>query len=314
MSEVLAVQAWGRGADKGHGLGRWAVAPRTDSEWLRRRIGRELRALRESAPDRLGRKITTAQAADELGCTQPKVTSIELGKHRLQWRDVRDLLVFYQAADTEAARLVSWAKRSSEPIWWEPYAEVVEDWFADLVGGEGEATREITYEHGLIPGLLQTEAYAEVLTRASSMVSKEHRDLVVELRMERQHRLLEGEPLELVALIEESVLDRPVGTGEIMKQQLGHLLVMSKQKNVTVQVVPTSAGVHPAVDGAFILLEFGDFPPSVFVQHHTAIGGQYSDDQVLVDTFRIAINDVRKMALSPRDSASLICARADQYS
>ncbi|QUH00887.1 helix-turn-helix domain-containing protein [Saccharopolyspora erythraea] len=290
------------------------MTPRTDSGWLRRRIGRELRTLREATPGPDGRKITTTEAARELGCTQPKISSIEAGKHRLQWRDVRDLLRFYGASDIETERLVKWAKRSNEPIWWAPFADVVEDWFADLVGAEGEAEREITYAHGVLPGLLQTESYIRALTDRSPMVAPEQRELVVGLRLERQHRLSEDEPLELVALIEESVLSRPVGSPEVMREQLEHLASMSKRDNVVIQVLPTAAGPHAAVDGAFTLLEFAEFDPAVYVQQHPAIGACYSDDQRLVDTFTMIAKEVRKLASSPRESLSLIRDRADEFS
>ncbi len=289
------------------------VSTRTDSAWLRRRIGNELRELRRTACQRLGRNITTSDAAAELGCTQPKITHIEQGKYRLQWRDVRDLLAFYGATESETTRLVNWAKRSSEPIWWEPFAEVVEDWFADLVGGEGEAEREITYQHGLIPGLLQTEDYIRSLTTASPMVAREEQELVVGLRLERQHRLHEEEPLELVALIEESVLSRPVGSSQVMREQLDHLVSMAKRENVTIQIVPTAAGPHAAVDGAFILLEFAEFQPAVYLQQHPAAGARYSDNQALSDTFMMIAKEVRKLALSPRESLDVIRARAEEF-
>lgn len=285
------------------------MAPRTDSGWLRRRIGRELRTLRDAAPDRLGRKITTSDAAQELGCTQPKITSIELGKHRLQWRDVRDLLLFYEASENETNRLVSWAKRSSEPIWWEPFAEVVEDWFADLVGGEGEAEREVTYEHGLIPGLLQTKEYATAMTAASRTVSDDQRDLVVALRLERQYRLVEEEPLELVAVIEESVMHRPVGSSSVMAGQLEYLLDAGDQDNITVQILPTAVGPHVAINGAFILLEFAEFGPALYLQHQPAFGGRYSDDPNLTTTYEKIASEIQDLALTPKASAKRIRAR-----
>lgn len=289
------------------------MAARSDPTWLRRRIGGELRALRESAQQRQGRKITTHEAAVELGCAQPKITSIEQGKHRLQWRDVRDLLKFYEASTADSERLVAWAKRSTEPIWWQPFAEVVEDWFAELVGGEGEAKREITYEHGLVPGLLQTERYASVLTERSPVVRPEHRQLVTSLRMERQDRLIdEDDPLELIAIIEESVLYRTVGGPEIMREQLEHLLGVNRRPNVTVRVIPTSVGPHAAIDGSFIMLEFAELSPAVYLQHHPVIGARYSDNAELMKTYAKIAKDIQQQALSPKDSAALIRETADK--
>ncbi|WP_019853727.1 helix-turn-helix domain-containing protein [Actinopolyspora mortivallis] len=283
------------------------MTPRSDAGWLRRRIGRELRTLRELAPERTGRKISTSEAAAELGCTQPKITSMEQGKYRLRWRDVRDLLDLYGATASEKTRLINWAKRSNEPIWWAPFSEVVEDWFADLIGGEGEAQREITYEHGLVPGLLQSRQYVEALTRASPMVDEQQHDLVVGLRLERQNRLLDEEdPLVLEALVEESVLWRPVGSEEVMREQLDHLVKMGRQSNVDVRVVPTSAGAHAAIDGSFILLEFAEFLPAVYLQQHPVMGARYSDEREVGEAYTQVANQVREVAYGTEESLALI--------
>ncbi|KGI80699.1 hypothetical protein IL38_15180 [Actinopolyspora erythraea] len=291
------------------------MTSRSDAGWLRRRVGRELRTLRERAPERVGRRISTSEAATELGCTQPKITSMEQGKYRLQWRDVRDLLELYGATDSEKTRLVNWAKRSNEPIWWAPFSEVVEDWFAELIGGEGEAEREITYEHGLIPGLLQTRKYIEALTRASPVVNQQYHDLVVGLRIERQHRLFDDEyPLKLEALIEESVLSRPVGSEGVMREQFAHLVSLGNYDNIDIRVVPTSAGAHAAIDGSFILLEFEEFQPAVYLQQHPVVGARYSDEREVADVYTDIAKQVRDVAYSQEVSLELIDSMSRDFS
>ena len=155
------------------------MAIRTDAVSLRRRIGARLRHFRREA----GR--TTSEAAGELGCSRGKISQMEAGMYRLQYRDVRDLLRFYGAPESEAETLVEQAKRSSEPSWWEPYSDVVEEWFAFFLGSEGEAVREFNYEQLVVPGLLQTRDYAAALTEASRSVAPGNRTKVAELRLER---------------------------------------------------------------------------------------------------------------------------------
>lgn len=280
---------------------------RSDAAWLRRRIGRELRALREGSIGPNGKPITTPQAAEELGCVQSKITNIEQGKNRLNWRDVRDLALFYGAPDATRDRLIEWAKRSTEPLWWSPYAEVVRDWFADFVGGESEAEREVSYEQMIVSGILQTKRYAEAITELSGPhLSKRDRELVVSLRMERQERLHEDQPLQLEAFIEETVLRRPVGDPSIMREQLQALIDASLHENVSIRVLPTSLGYHPGVEGRFDLLEFEEFPPAVYLQHRAVAGARYGDDPDLVDDYKLIVNELRRIALSEAKSVGLI--------
>ncbi|GAA4829958.1 helix-turn-helix transcriptional regulator [Saccharopolyspora rosea] len=277
------------------------MAIRTDAVSLRRRIGARLRHFRREA----GR--TTSEAAGELGCSRGKISQMEAGMYRLQYRDVRDLLRFYGAPESEAETLVEQAKRSSEPSWWEPYSDVVEEWFAFFLGSEGEAVREFNYEQLVVPGLLQTRDYAAALTEASRSVAPGNRTKVAELRLERQRRLEAERPLVLDVVIEEAVLRRPIGGRDVLADQLRHLLTMGELPHVTVQVLPTGVGAHSGMDGKFVLLEFEDFTPGVFLESHPVLGARYDvEDPVLIDTYSSIAKALRKEALGRRESKTFI--------
>ncbi|GAA4878236.1 helix-turn-helix transcriptional regulator [Saccharopolyspora cebuensis] len=249
----------------------------------------------------------TNEAAEELGCSRGKISQMEAGMYRLQHRDVRDLLRYYGAPPEESATLVEQARRSAEPSWWAPYAEVVEDWFAFFLGSEGEAAYEFNYEQLVIPGLLQTTGYATALTAASRTVEPEHRSKVAELRLERQRRLAEPIPLALDVVIEEAALRRPIGGSEIHGAQLRRLVEMAERPHVGVQVMPTSVGAHSGMDGKFILLEFDDFSPGVFVEGHPVLGARYDvEDPVLIGTYRGIAKALREEALDQEESKAFI--------
>ncbi|WP_295141773.1 MULTISPECIES: helix-turn-helix transcriptional regulator [unclassified Saccharopolyspora] len=274
---------------------------RSDPASTRRRIGAALRQFRNEAGK------TAEQAAEELGCSRGKVSQMEAGMYRLQHRDVRDLLRFYRVPETEVENLVAQAKSSAEPSWWEPYADIVEDWFAFFLGSEGEAAREFNYEQLVIPGLLQTRDYAEALTEASRSVAAQDRRAVAELRLERQRRLHDSAPLRLDAVIEESALRRPVGGVEILRGQLAHLVKVATLPHVRIQVLPTSAGAHSGMDGKFIVLEFASFSPGVFLEGHPVLGARYDvGDPLLAETYLAVAKSLRNEALSEEDSREFI--------
>ncbi|MER5389818.1 helix-turn-helix transcriptional regulator [Saccharopolyspora sp. NPDC002686] len=277
------------------------MATRTDPASLRRRIGARLRHFRSQAGK------TTNEAAEELGCSRGKISQMEVGMYRLQHRDVRDLLRFYGASESEVEIAVEQAKRSAEPSWWAPYADVVEDWFAFFLGSEGEAVREFNYEQLVVPGLLQTNDYAAALTKASRSVSAENQAKVTSLRLERQRRVVEQNSLKLDVVVEEGVLRRPIGGWDVLRAQLTHMLEMSKLPHVGVQVIPASVGAHSGMDGKFVLLEFEDFSPGVFLEGHPVLGARYDvEDPVLIDTYSSIANALREEALSQSESARFI--------
>lgn len=273
------------------------MSERTDPVSLRRRIGVKLRQARTGA------RRTTNEAAAELGCSRGKISQMEAGMYRLQHRDVRDLLKFYGVAHSEAAPVVEQAKRSAEPSWWAPYADVVEEWFAFFLGSEGEAVREFNYEQLVVPGLLQTSDYAAALTVASRSVPDEDRQKVADLRMERQQRLLEPNPLELHAVFEESVLRRPIGGRDVLREQLRHLVEMADLQHVEIQVIPTDVGAHSGMDGKFVLLEFEEFDPGVFLESHPVLGARYDvEDPTLTQTYASIAKALRSEALDQGQS------------
>ncbi|WP_139219540.1 MULTISPECIES: helix-turn-helix domain-containing protein [Actinopolyspora alba group] len=274
---------------------------RVDPASLRRRIGMRLRHARTKAG------LTTNEAAAELGCSRGKISQMEAGMYRFQHRDVRDLLKFYGVPQAERDPLVEKAKRSAEPSWWSPYSDVVEEWFAFFLGSEGEAIREFNYEQLVVPGLLQTRDYAAALAEASRSVAAEDHQEVANLRLERQRRLDDPDPLVLHVVLEESVLWRPIGGVGVLRAQLRRLIEMSALRHVEIQVMPTGVGAHSGMDGKFVLLEFAEFGPGVFLESHPVLGARYDlEDPKLIETYSSIAKALRDEALDQRQSVELM--------
>lgn len=285
------------------------MATRTDPTVRRRKLGLELKRLREAANKKM------IEVAAELNCSQAKISSIETGRYKVQPRDVRDMLAFYDVTDIEITdSLMQLARQSAEKSWWHSYSSAVPDWFGTYVGLEAEARTMKTFASHVIPGLLQTEEYARAVTLASFRTEATKPDDVVNLRKARQERLAGSNPLELWAIIEEPVLHRRVQSSEILCRQLEHLAEMARQSNIHVQVLPLSVGVHPGMANPFILLGFPDdiLPEVVYFDH--GIGALYLEDADEVAKYRQAFNHLVGEALGTDASLNIIRKTIEELS
>src|SRR3989440_6069488 len=129
----------------------------------RRRLGSELRRLREAAG------LTCEQAADHLECSASKISRLETARVPARAIDVQALCLLYDAGDEQTGVLVALARESKTEGWWQRFDGVLPDWFGTFVGLEAEAATIRTYEIQLVPGLLQTEGYARALFETADL-------------------------------------------------------------------------------------------------------------------------------------------------
>src|SRR5699024_5388943 len=128
---------------------------RSDPSALRFLIGHDLRATRERS------RWKQSEAATTLGCSQAKINYLESGKTQQQPEQVHTLLQAYGAEIEHVDRMTSLAGRADQGTWWAPFGDVLPDWFKTFVGLEGLATTAATYASLVLPGQLQTAAYAD---------------------------------------------------------------------------------------------------------------------------------------------------------
>jgi transcriptional regulator with XRE-family HTH domain len=273
------------------------VAERSPSalRWL---IGVELGNFRK----RTG--LNQAEGARKAGLTVAKMSHLETGERRQHPADIAKVLAAYGAPQHDINRLTSLAEVPDESTWWGAWQDVVPDWFGTFVGLERLAAKEFVFEPILIPGLLQTEAYALELSRAGRRVRPDHAERLVEVRMERAQRLTAGNPLQLHAAVNEQALRLRVGTSEIMKAQYEHLIALAERPTVTLQVVVPERGPHDAVTGQFVVLDFDNARPVAYTEVQD--GAMYVQHPGEVDTYRESSRSVEEVALSPDDSLRLI--------
>ncbi|MBV9013929.1 MAG: helix-turn-helix domain-containing protein [Pseudonocardiales bacterium] len=278
------------------------MADRDDPLALRWLIGVELTNFRKRA----GRRAT--EAAKVINCSPGKIGHLESGRNQQQPAEVTALLRYYGADLADIERLASLAGGADRPTWWAPWTDVVPDWLRTFVGLEGLASTVSDYATFAVPALLQTHEYSLAATVGGSRVRPDHAERVVGLRMDRQRRLdSEGAPLRLLALIEESVLDRPIGGPAVLRRQLEHLISQADRDNVEIRMLPTSVGLHDGGVGPFTLLDFAQAQSIAYIE--IVDGALYVQDQAQVSGYTRTVASLRELALSPADTREAIRAR-----
>lgn len=264
-------------------------------------LGAQLRRLREAA------EISPAEAAYAIRGTNSKISRMELGKVSFKERDVADLLTMYGVTDPiEREEFLKLVGESNEPGWWQRFADSMPHWFQDFVGLEESTSRIQAYELQFVPGLLQTEEYALAVSSgghpAVADTDARHR---VALRLKRQKLLNRPDAPQFWAVIDESVLHRPIGGREVLRGQIDHLLEVTKQRNITLQVVPFELSGY-AAEGSFTILRFGEpeLPDVVYLEHLN--GALYLDKLDEIERYSRVLDRLVVDAKTPEQSRQLL--------
>ncbi|MEW9513490.1 MULTISPECIES: helix-turn-helix domain-containing protein [Streptomyces] len=265
-------------------------------------LGSQLRRLRES------RGITREAAGYSIRASESKISRMELGRVSFKARDVEDLLTLYGVADVaERDALLGLAREANVAGWWHSYGNALPGWFQTYVGLEGAASLIRIYEVQFVHGLLQTEAYAHaVVSRGMRGASEADIERRVALRLERQKVLVSERAPVFHAVLDEAALRRPYGEREVMRAQLRHLIDMSEQPNITLQVMPFSYGGHAGESGSFTLLRFPESDLSDIVYLEQLTSALYLDKPEEVAQYEKAMGCLRKDSPGPEESRDLL--------
>lgn len=273
----------------------------------RRRLGAELRRLRET----LG--MTAEEVAGRLMVSQSKISRLENGRRSISQRDVRDLCDVYNVDDERIrAGLMEMAKESRQRGWWHEFNDIP---YSVYIGLEAEASSIRAYESSFVPGLMQTQEYAEAVvlgTQPDTDATAVRRR--VEVRLKRQSRINGENRLgSLWAVIDEAVLRREVGSRAVMAHQLAQLLDLSSRSNINLQVIPFSHGAHPGMTGTFSLMEFPESADSTVVYFEGVTSDLYLEKEADVRRYTGLYDHLRAAALGVAESRTLITKIAEGY-
>jgi transcriptional regulator with XRE-family HTH domain len=279
----------------------------------RRELGALLRKLREE------KNLSVKQVTEHLLCSPSKISRIETGQRGATLRDVRDLCNFYGVTDeAQRARLMTLAREGKQQGWWQSYDLPFA--LPTYVGLEAEAVCIKDYDSAVIPGLLQSREYSravhrEPLPEPAERESTEDRvEQRVEARLRRQELLtrVDPPPLRFWAILDEAVLHRVIGGPAVMREQLEMVVEKMKLPNVTLQVIPFSAGAHPALDSTFNILEFSGEMPDIVYSEGLA-GFIFMEGAADIRRYQRVFDTLTAKAATPEQSADLIRKISRQY-
>ncbi|MBV9140049.1 MAG: helix-turn-helix domain-containing protein [Pseudonocardiales bacterium] len=269
-----------------------------------RQLARALRRLREKTG------LSLEAAAPKLDWSASKLSRIETAQQGVDVHGVRSMLDLYHAGGPEWTEIIDLTRQARRKNEWHVYG-ISDRGYLRL---EVDAVVVHNYQLAYVPGLLQTEDYMRTLFQNSRRRPTDAEiDLDVQARLCRQRRLTEEPALELVAIVDEFALHRPVGGIEALRAQLRHLVAASDLPSVCLQVLPASLGAHSGMDSSFTVLGFSDpdEPEIAYIEH--AASALHLNKEAEVQTCKLVFDQLRSEALSPRDSVALIERLAAEF-
>ncbi|MFF4508013.1 helix-turn-helix domain-containing protein [Streptomyces sp. NPDC001401] len=233
--------------------GRMATPSRGSPAIQRLRLRSELRQARKSAG------LTQKSVADEMEWSPSKLLRIEAGEVGISVNDLRSLLALYEISDPGKISILLGLARGSRKMPFVEYRDIYGKEFLDFLAMESSAFVTRTFQPLALPGLLQTEEYADEIVRAYTpeRFSDQQRSRMVEARMLRQEAL-DRDHAEFFFILDESVIRRQVGGPGVMRAQLRRLAELAAHPRREIMIFPFSQGAHAASQGPFTLFEFDE--------------------------------------------------------
>jgi transcriptional regulator with XRE-family HTH domain len=281
----------------------------------RRRLAAELRAIREG----MGRSGDAVAAA--LKWSPSKISRYERAKTSLPPKEVERLLDYYKITGERRKMLLALAQDATMKGWWEEpeYSNTISDDYRQFIGLEHEATSMAIWHVDVVPGLLQTEAYARRIISSYSRVEPVAPGAIGRLVRVRMHRqqVLQRDGLHIEVVLDESVLQRKIGDANIMRGQLLYLAEIAGRPNVEIRILPLDAD-HTVVGESFVVFGFGAGEAEAVLQDVVATeqmrSGFILEGERETYLHRIAYQMLAASCLDPADSKARLVKAADSWS
>jgi transcriptional regulator with XRE-family HTH domain len=190
-----------------------------------------------------------------------KVIRIETGAVGLSATDLRALLGLYQINDqARSDELLELARAARQSSWWSRYRADISAQYLQYIEYEEAASILRMYEPLLLPGLWQTQEYATAIIRelADPGTPEALIRARIEIRMRRQELLDRDSPPTIFCVLDESAIQRTIGQRDVAPRQIARLIDLASRPNITLDIVPFSAGFHRGMLEPFLIAEFPD--------------------------------------------------------
>ncbi|GDY29552.1 helix-turn-helix domain-containing protein [Gandjariella thermophila] len=254
--------------------------------------------------------LNGTQAAQQLGWSTSRVSRLLSGKRGGSEVDAASFLAVCRVTGRERDRLLALCHEQNTPGWLQQHGSSLPKQLRTLIDHENKATAISDFELAGIPGLLQTGDYARaVLSRVVNVPADEVEDRVA-ARLARQSLFSRERPARFAFFVHEFALRLPVGGPAVMSDQLHHLLRMSVRPSLTLRVLPAALGAHPAMTGAFRLMEFAQYKPVVYVESETSC--LFLEQPQEIAAYRNILAALADSALNAEQSRELIATLATE--
>jgi transcriptional regulator with XRE-family HTH domain len=281
------------------------VTPKGSPTIRRRELGALLRRLRAD------HELSAEDVTSRLLFSPTKLSRIETGQSGASQRDIRDLCDLYEVTDpAEREHLMLLAREGKQRGWWQDYDLP----YATFVGLEAEAVSINVYHSETVPGLIQTEDYALAMLRVEvPPFSTQELQQRVQARLTRQALLTQPGGPRYHAILDEAVLHRRVGGPTVMRAQLQQISRSAQLPSVTLQIIPSEAGAHPAMESVFSILEFETPLVSDIVYVEGLVGNIYLERPAELERYRQIFSYLSSIALNSADSIELLNKASASY-
>ncbi|MFB4308337.1 helix-turn-helix domain-containing protein [Actinomadura sp. GTD37] len=262
------------------------------------------------------KRLTQEQVARQLEWSPSKLIRVEGGKNAITRTDLQALLGVYDVtSEGRQERLQTLARGAREPAWWNTYRGELDPSFLNYVGYSAGAAFIRQFHGTVVPGLIQTPEYAEVLSTGKA--SERAKVLAAKLRIQRQQELAKREnPPRQHYIIDEAVIRRHVGIKvdpAIMPAQLNHIADFAERDDlVTVRIIPFNTGAHLGLEGPFTILEFdGDLDDVLYLEGRPGASVMITGEDDKITEYRDTFELLLEQALPADQSVALIRKAAE---
>ncbi|MFY1672882.1 helix-turn-helix domain-containing protein [Plantactinospora sp. WMMB334] len=269
----------------------------------RRKLRSAIRRAREAAG------FTQEQAAVAMDWSLSKLIRIEAGYVSISTNDVKALLDYYQVRDPKQVdELVQLARVARKRTWWSQYRDALRPAYYSYIGLEAESSELCFYQSVGMPGLLQTEAYAQAVLRSAipRLDDPDEAQASVALRLRRQREVFDrADPPAIVVVFDEAALHRQTGGPAVIREQLLHLVDLAESGRITVQILPFTSTIYTPL-GQFVIVRFAAAEDADVVYLESTGLEDVIDDPDEVTAHLRTFTGLRAAALDPADSTRRI--------
>jgi hypothetical protein len=248
------------------------------------------------------------RTATILGWSESRVSRLLTGQLSVPEVDIAALLALCGVTGKERDRLLRLAREQDTPGWLQQHGSKLPEQLKTLIDHENKAVDITTFEPIRVPGLLQTGDYARGLLDRVANVFDDDVEGRVAARLARQSLFSRPQPPQCTFYLHEFVLRLPVGSAEVMSEQLHTLLRLGVRSYIDIRVIPTAYGAHAGTAGACRLMEFTEFKPVAYIEEETA--GHFLEEVDEIAAYRRIFAALAKCALDEGQSRDLIASLA----